>query len=146
MYPVWSEHYDFDEIEEIVSWGIDRDWLLKELQSKHSGNEHCLYPLLQTNPFPPRMRIFIKARFKTTGGQDLEGYVMDEDAFVIHIFYSDGEYGFSRHPLLENLNKEQEERLKEKIGEFIFPLTYETDFLAQDGKRICGEFVYAKSA
>jgi hypothetical protein len=79
-YPVWSEYYDYEEFDEIVGWGIDKDWLEKELKLKDDGSEHCVYTVLQTSPLPDRMRIFIKAAFRTYSGAELTGYVMNEDA------------------------------------------------------------------
>ena len=139
-YPIWSEHYDYDEIDEIVSWGIDREWLLREIRAKCAGNEHCVYPLLQTNPLPARMRIFIKARLRTPDGVDLSGYVVNEDAYAVGIFWENVEYVFNHHPLLRELNEEQEAKLRNAVGDDIFPLKYETDFRNNAGERIRGAF------
>ena len=144
-YPIWSEHYDYDEIDEIVSWGIDREWLLQEIRAKCTGSEHCVYPLLQTDPLPARMRIFIKARFQTPDGVILSGFVVNEDAYAMGIFWGNAEYGFNNHPLLRELNKVQEAKLKEAVGYTIFPLKYETDFRNNDGERIRGEFSFGEA-
>jgi hypothetical protein len=50
-YPVWSEHYDCDEIEDIERWGLDREKVLKLFKENSPGNEHCVYTLLEVNPF-----------------------------------------------------------------------------------------------
>ena len=139
-YPVWSEHYDYDEIDEIVSWGIDREWLLREIEAKCTGNEHCVYTLLQTNPLPERMRIFIRARFRTPNGVNLNGFVVNEDAYALGIFWENVKYVFNNHPLLRELNEEQEAKLRDTVGDAIFPLQYETDFRNNAGERIRGEF------
>ena len=128
LYPVWSEHYDYEEIDEIVGWGISRDWLIEEIKEKCTGNEHCVYPVLQTNPLPDRMRIFIKAKFKTPNGINLSGFVVNEDAYCISIFSENEEYLFNNHSLMQDLNQAQENKLEGTLKTFIFPLEYETDF------------------
>src|SRR5262249_44171520 len=85
-HPVWSEFYDSDEIEEIVSWGVNREWLLRELDRVDDGGEHAAYPVLVRDPLPQRMRIYIRAVFKTPDEMLLRGYVMNEDAAFIGIF------------------------------------------------------------
>lgn len=60
-WPVWSEYYDFDELDDVELWGLDPKEVLKQFQANERGNEHCVYTLLEANPFPDRMRIFIRA-------------------------------------------------------------------------------------
>ena len=87
MYPVWSEFYDSEEVEEIVNWGVSRDWLLKELGRLHAGDEHCAYPVLLLESLPQRMRLYVRAYFETHEGRRLNGFVMNDDAYCIGIFY-----------------------------------------------------------
>lgn len=146
-FPVWSEHYDYEEIEDIERWGLDRDTVLQLFERNSPGNEHCVYTLLESNPFPERMRIFIRAKLKTASGVHLKGYVMNENAFCLGVFYNDQEFIFSRHPLLENENKNHEAELANSLGGNagdIFPVTYETEFMAKSGKQIVGTFMYGQ--
>ena len=143
QYPVWSEYYDHDEREEIISWGIDREWLERELSRVHDGNDHCAYPILRPHPLPDRMRLYIRARFVTAGGARLDGYVMNDDASVATLFAGEGEYAFSRHLSLEDLNAASLRGLRTIIGfedDPIFPLGYETDFVGPDYAPIEGMF------
>lgn len=141
-YPVWSEFYDFDEREEIIGWGIDAYWLDQELAKYHSGNEHAVYPLLEVNPFPERMSIFIRARFRTPAGQNLSGYIVNEDADpALFICHGGKEFGFNRGLLewtIEDIRVLQ--RLLPDPADSIFPLVYETDFTDEEGRRIEGTF------
>jgi hypothetical protein len=143
-YPVWSEHYDWDEIEDIERWGLDREYVFELFRENSSGDEHCVYTLLESNPFPPRMRIFIRARITATDGRRLKGYIMNEDAFCLAIFYGDQEFIFSRHPMLHSDNKEHDQQLLQSIGNSatVFPVKYETDFKDRQGHPITGEFMY----
>jgi len=72
-HPIWSEYYDYDERDEILSWGIDPLWLEAELKRVHTENDHCAYPILQPYPLPERMRLYIKAQITTFDGQFLKG-------------------------------------------------------------------------
>jgi hypothetical protein len=142
VHPLWSEHYDFCEREEIVGWGVDRSWLEAELERLDDGGEHCAYPILRPYPLPDRMRLYIKARFTTSAGAKLDGYVMNDDAYVVTLFAGDDEFMFSRHPALDDLNTESLHGLRRAIAgsdDPVFPLRYETDFIGHDGRLIEGE-------
>lgn len=143
LHPIWSEYYDYDEREEIVSWGINPEWLEHELQQVHNGSDHCAYPILRPYPLPDRMRLYIKARFVTIGGTKLDGYIMNDDAFVVTLFADGGMFDFSRHPALDELNSRSLHALKmaiERDNDPIFSLQYETDFLREDDSPIAGTF------
>lgn len=143
-FPVWSEHYDFDEIDDIVGWGLDREQVLGLFDANSPGNEHCVYTLLESNPLPPRMRIFIRATIRTTDGRVLKGSVMNEDAFCLEIFHSGERFMFSRHPMLESENRKQERDLLTALGSGaqVFPIWYDTEFNDADGAVIAGSFMY----
>src|SRR5690606_32813807 len=143
LHPIWSEYYDFDELEKIVSWGVDRQWLQRGLERVDDGSDHCAYPILRPYPLPGRMRLYMKARFVTAGGTKLDGWVMNENAFVVTLFTDDGEYGFSRHSALGDLNGQDLRRLQAAIGRSddpVCPLRYETDFLGPDNMLLAGTF------
>jgi hypothetical protein len=146
-FPVWSEFYDYDELEDIERWGLDRDEVLRLFRDNSPGNEHCVYTLLESNPFPERMRVFIRASIITASGRRLKGYVMDENAFCLGVFFNGAEFIFSRHPMLatENGTREQSLQTALEAAEIIFPVTYETNFQCKSGKRIAGEFSYGTS-
>lgn len=144
-WPVWSEHYDYDEIEDIERWGLDREEVLQAFRQNEKGNEHCVYTMLEANPFPPRMRVFIRASLETANGQRLKGYIMNEDAFCLTVFRHGQKFVFSAHPMLEDLNREQEQTLLQVLGTpsaTLFPITYRTDYRDANGKAIAGRFQY----
>ncbi|GLQ97305.1 hypothetical protein [Dyella mobilis] len=142
-FPVWSEHYDWDEIEEIERWGLDREYVLDLFSQNSPGNEHCVYTMLESNPFPPRMRIFIRAMVRTLDGHQLKGFAMNEDAYVLTVFHRGKTFPFSRHPALASYNKTYKRQLMASLGASsdIFPLCYETGFNDADGHPIAGTFV-----
>lgn len=147
-FPAWSEHYDFEEIEDIERWGLDRNTVLALFEENSPGNEHCVYTLLQSNPFPERMHIFIRAKLRTAFGVSLKGYVVNENAFCLGVFHHGKEYIFSRHPLLQEENDKHKVELAKAIGiepEAVFPISYETEFNAENGNRISGIFMHGKS-
>jgi hypothetical protein len=145
-YPVWSEFYDHAERNEIVAWGIDAAWLDAELAAYHTGNAHPVYPLWEVNPFPPRMRIFIRAQFKTAAGQELHGYIVNEDAHpAIAIFYGSETFYFNR--LLCTDGEQEAAHLRAALPDSsdpIFPLRYEADFTDTDGEPIAGTFDFVE--
>lgn len=142
-FPVWSEHYDWDEIEEIERWGLDRDYVLDLFSQNSPGNEHCVYTMLESNPFPPRMRIFIRATVQTSDGQQLKGYVMNDDAYVLTVFHRSETFPFGQHSALWSDNETYRRQLMASLGTSsdIFPLSYETGFNDAGGKPIAGRFV-----
>lgn len=148
FFPVWSEHYDFDEIDDVVRWGLDREQVLALFEINSPGNEHCVYTLLESNPFPPRMRIYIRATIETADGKLLKGSVMNEDAFCLEVFHAGAAFTFSRHPMLCDLNQKEEIRLLKALGPNtqIFPITYRTDFNDCAGGPIGGTFIYEHAA
>lgn len=143
-FPVWSEHYDWDEIEEIERWGLNREYVLDLFSKNSPGNEHCVYTMLESNPFPPRMRIFIRAKVRTSGGQQLKGYVMNDNAYVLTVFHREQRFSFSRHPDLWSYNESYRCQLMASLGTSsdIFPFSYKTEFNDAGGHPIAGTFVY----
>jgi hypothetical protein len=144
-YPVWSEFYDYDEREEILQWGIDAEWLDNELERVRSGEGHVhgMYPLLETDPFPDRMRIYIKADFETPQGAKLTGYVINEDAYCIGIFLIGEEFKFNEQ--LASWCRSDLTKLQATLGDPrdpIVPLRYRTDFAGVEGRRIEGVFAF----
>ena len=146
-FPVWSEFYDPEELEDIARWGLDRNQILELIEKNSTGNEHCVYTLLEANPFPERMRIFIRAKLRTKVGVILKGYVMNEGAFCLGVFHNGKEFIFSRHPMLEKENNNHEMELAHSMGVkpgTIFPVHYETEFTSRQGNVIAGEYMYGQ--
>lgn len=142
-YPVWAMHYDYEEREEIPGWGIDETWLDQEFDKQHNGSDHAMYPLLEVNPFPIRVRIFVRARFRTPAGLNLPGYVvLKRDAPpVISLFHAGQEFHFGKIFFdWDNKTKEALKPLLPSPEDPIFPLAYETDFFDEEGYPIEGIF------
>lgn len=79
----------------------------------------------------------------TVDGQKLNGYVMNEDAYVLWIFVGKDEFGFSRNRGQYDANAEDLANLKAKLSNStsdIFPVKYETDFLDSQDNLITGVF------
>jgi hypothetical protein len=143
QHPIWSEFYDYEERNEIVSWGVEQKWLEQELDRLHDCGDHCAYPILRPYPLPERMRLYMQARFVTADGKPLDGYVMNQDAFVATLFYGDEKFTFSRHPALKKLRDQELQSLRAAIGNCddpILPLRYETHFLDRNDFPIAGTF------
>ncbi|QXI31134.1 hypothetical protein [Pseudomonas vanderleydeniana] len=143
-YPVWSERYDCEEIEDVVRWGLDRDEVLQLFEMNSVGSDHCVYTLLESNPFPPRMRLFVRATIEAADGRLLKGFVMDEDAYCLTIFHEGERFQFSAHPMLKGPNQEHERALLASLGteKQVFPVRYHTDFNDTEGQLIAGTFWY----
>ena len=141
-YPVWSEFYDYEEREEILEWGINAASFDQDFARHHDGSDHAVYTLLQVNPFPPRMRIYIKAKFVTPAGQSLSGYIVNVDADpAAAVFFGGREFIFNTN--LRDLGWQEAKLLREMLvdpSDPLFPLIYRTDFMDEDGKEIQGAF------
>ena len=145
-YPIWSELYDYFEREEIISWGVNSEWLEQEIERVHHvpGHWHSMYPLLQSDLLGSRIRVYIKADLETPYGQKLRGYVINEDAYVVHIFYGDKNFSFSNRKSTKELDEAKAKLLRNLLDDKddpIFPLKYHTDFKGPDGRQIEGYFL-----
>ena len=149
-WPVWSEHYDSDELDDVEGWGLDREEVSALFQENERGNEHCVYTLLEANPFPARMRIFIRASLELANGQLLKGYVMNEDAYCLAAFNNGQEFIFSSNSMLDGSNREEEQNLRRSLGiqesTTVFPIRYQTEYRTADGTAISGLFRYGARA
>src|SRR5690242_16251659 len=83
---VWSEHYDFEELEEIRSWGVSEKYINELLSIAEEGGAHPFYPVRNLENLPERMRIFISAKFVSPTGREFAGVICNPDPFVIGIF------------------------------------------------------------
>ncbi|EMJ67204.1 hypothetical protein [Leptospira sp. P2653] len=129
-HPVWSEYYDFEKIEEVAGWGVNREWLASELAFKGNGSKHPYYSIPIEKLPVTRMRIYFAASFVTKGGAQLKGWIL-QNGFVIGIHLSPDENAvFSRHPQLEKFNDKELGKLVSflKINpEEVFPLSIVLD-------------------
>ena len=141
-WPAWSEHYDFEDIELIASWGIDRDWIAQQFRDMNTGGSHPHFTILDLEHLPhENMRIFLKAEFRHGSGLVIPGIIMNSDAFYIELFVGEEIGSFSRHPSLGSEMMELKRRLEKKLGvDELFPLRYFTPFRDSDGRIIEGEF------
>src|SRR5689334_18549461 len=102
--PAWSEHYDYDELDTIASWGIDRTWVAEQFSAMDTGGPHPNYTILDLERLPyEHMRIFLKAQFRHASGLTLDGYIMNSDAYCIGLFLASRDFMFSRHPALRSM-------------------------------------------
>lgn len=143
FHPIWSEFYDYDEREEIIAWGVDPQWLDRKLDSRDAGNDHWAYPVLRPYPLPIRMRIYIRALFRSPTDVRFEGSIVNDDAYCISLFVANEEFVFSSHPMLHGGFDLESDRLCNAIrspNAQIFPLRYTTEFLDRNDRIIQGFF------
>jgi hypothetical protein len=143
-HPVWSEYYDYDELDEIEEWGIDREGALKELLEKSREGPHALYTV-PIEAFPPeRMRFYTLAVITASDGKQFKGSVMNAGELIISVFLDEKqEVILPAHPAL------REDAIKglEIIGssflmemDDILDLRFET--VIKDGRRKAIEGVF----
>ncbi len=137
--PVWSEYYDYDELEDIRTWGVSESKINELLSISEEGNEHPYYSVSNLDILPDRMRLFIKVVFTTPSGQELDGFIINPSPFIIGIFCGHEEMYFN--PSLEDIWKQSEINVKKFYTiekEYIFPLKYSTNYLDSQKNKIEG--------
>lgn len=144
FHPLWSEYYDFDELDEIKSWGLDlnKQEILDALMKKEENGSHPHYTV-PIEVFPPsRMRYFTKATFTTQNGYKLKGAIMNEGEMVIIIFLSmEEDVRLSKHPIFKNERKKRLTRIAKRFNieiEELYKLRFETEITDQKGNNISG--------
>lgn len=140
---VWSEYYDFEELEEIRSWGVSEKYIDELLRIAREGGPHPYYSVRNLEILPDRMRIFISANFISPSGMKFKGIICNPNPFAIGIFIGSEIVRFN--PNLVDLwnSSESELRSAYKLGnESIFPLSYSTNFKDSRGKQIEGVYSY----
>ncbi len=143
LHPIWSEFYDNDERHEIVSWGVDAQWLDEQLRGTDIGNDHWAYPVLRPEPLPERMRIYIGASFTTPTGNTLRGFVVNPDAYCLTVFAAQQNFTLSNHPGIADLTYRSVANLAKTLhttSDALFPLRYETEFRDRTNNLIQGTF------
>lgn len=138
-YPVWSEYYDYDELEEIRSWGVNENKINQLLSISEEGNEHPYYSVPNFDILPDRMRLFIKVVFTTPYGRKLDGFIINPSPIVIGIFCNHKAMCFNQN-LQEcwNLSEINVKKFYRIEKESIFPLKYSTNFLDSQKNKIEG--------
>ena len=141
--PAWSEHYDFEEINTIASWGVDRNWLAEQFRKLDTGGPHPNYTILDLDRLPHHhMRIFLKAEFRH-GGAVIDGFIMNADACCIGLFIEDDVIIFSRNSNIRSMMLPEKAAVEQRLGiPDLFPLQYKTSFLDSKGAVIAGEFSF----
>ncbi len=139
-WPAWSEHYDYDEILDIQSWGVDKQWALAKFSDYDTGGPHPHYTILNLERLPlDNMRIFLKAVFEHSSGAKFNGYIMNEGDLCITIFSESVEYNFSNHPLFKADMDKQARVAETDFGiDRLFPLHFTTQFKNRNGNVISG--------
>lgn len=140
-HPVWSVHSDAREIEEIVSWGVDREELRQQLQPTLICSEEFVYPVLQLDELPARQSLLLRASFLTPSGRRLGGYLVNHPPQCIGLFVDGEAFLFNRN--LPELARESLESMQRCLGERdegVFPLAYETIVRPLAGNPLRGTF------
>ena len=142
-YPIWSEYYDFNELDEIEDWGFNRDAILQELKIKEIESQHPYYTV-PISDFPPeRMRYFTKAKFKTINGLELDGAIMNEGNGVIAIFLNNEYISISNHPSLQDWRIKSLKKISSHYNISLSELNqldFETEIPKDVEKRMKGKF------
>ena len=140
--PLWAENYDFEERDEIESWGVDRAWLDSELK-RLPDHPHPIYPVLVHDPFPDRMYLFISAAFRTPNGHELTGYLINSPPHAVHIFLPRGGEVLNINMIGDEYWQRSIDSIRAHVGDKddpIHPLTYRSDVRGRDGEPIHGVF------
>ena len=138
---VWSEYYDFEELEELRSWGIAEHYINDLLSIAKEGGSHPYYPVPRSVLLPDRMRIYILSKFITPNGDELRGIIINPNPFVFGIFCGDEIVNFNLN--LKDFWSKSEEKVRSayNTGQSpIFPLQYSTMKLNSEGNQIMGVF------
>ena len=141
-WPAWSEHYDYEEIDDIERWGINREYALGKFREYDTGGAHPHYTILDLDQLPlDNMRIFLKASFIHPEGEIFQGYIMNQGELYITIFAEKEEYSFSNHPALSIEMKELAKKAERDLGvKKIFPIEFKTNFENKEGQSISGTY------
>ncbi len=142
-HPLWSVYEDFDEIDEIASWGINKEEAHQALMDNFIDQIHPYYTV-PVEAFPPsRLCFFCKAVFTTSGGRQIDGAIMNGGTLVVKLFLDNDEMEtISYHPGLRimaiNTLKKVSKRLNLDFSE-LRKLQFETVIPIAKDKRIRGE-------
>lgn len=140
-YPIWSEYYDYTELNQLVEWGFDKNLVFQQLQQKQINNNHPFYTV-PISSFPlNRMRYFTKSTFRTRENYKLNGAIMNNGEMVILLFL-DNEIEFLNNNHI--LRKQMNESLTSIANHFqldvneLLELKFETVIPSDRSKRIKG--------
>lgn len=130
-YPIWASYYEPEDVDSIVSWGIDRDSIVSKLESI-GWSDNYLFPVLNPEDAEGFMFVFYKATFETPSGNKFKGYVINS-GYAIRVYCSGEEFGFNLN--LTEFARESETKLiktskvKDKT---IFPLKFKIESINKE--------------
>ena len=138
---VWSEYYDFEELEELKSWGVDKHNIEELLEIAKEGSSHPYYTVPKTEALPDRMRLFVSCKFISATGREFTGFIINPDQSIIGIFCNNEIEVFNPNLMDFWQKSEQVVRSIHGLGdEPIFPLSFSTKYLDSEGKIVKGTF------
>ena len=136
---VWSEYYDFEELDELRSWGVKEQFINELLAIAEEGASHPFYTVPVNEPLPERMRLFIKCKFVSAEGRVFQGIIVNPNPFVIGIFCGDEIEIFNPNLMDFWVKSEKIVRENYSLGtEKIFPLSYATNHKDSNGNKLEG--------
>ena len=142
QHPAWADYSEPEDIEEIVSWGVERAAVVEQLERVRYSDEF-VFPVLRTEPLPSFRFLFLRANFVSADGTRFTGYVIGQNPYCVAVFYGDDEFAFNAN--LPDLGEQELARLRQSSKlqlEPFFPLRYSTPFRRDDGERVEGLFAY----
>ena len=146
QHPAWADYSEPDDIEEIVSWGLERAKIVEQLERVRYSDEF-VFPVLRTDPLPSFRFLYLRAEFTAADGSRFVGYVIGQHPYCVAVFHGDEQFTFNAN--LPDMADEELARLR-RVSHLpltpFFPLHYSTTFLRGDGQRIEGQFDYDRAA
>ena len=137
-HPAWSPYNERRDRDLIVGWGVAPADLDREIQRFEYCGTLLLFPVLEIDPLPPIVNVFVAARFTTASEASLPGYLLDPHAFGV--FVDEKEFTFNRH--LAGVSQAAAGKLAQALGadpEGLFPLQYATGLRDADGRALDGQ-------
>lgn len=142
--PAWAKYCCPDDIDEIVSWGLDR----REVNDRFAAvgySDGVAFPVFRTDPLPDFQFLYLAARITAADGTEFDGYILGQSPHLVAVFHKGEEYGFNTH--LPDMGADETARLRHdsrlELSPFM-PLQYVTQFHRDDGSRIEGVFDYGQ--
>jgi hypothetical protein len=75
QHPAWANYEEPNNIEQIVSWGVERAAVVAELERVKYSDEF-IFPVLRTHPLLDFRLLYLKAEFTAADGSQFAGYVI----------------------------------------------------------------------
>lgn len=141
-HPAWADYSEPDDIETIVSWGIEKAEIVKQLEMVNYSDEY-VFPVLHTDPLPNFRFLYLRAEFTSAEGTRFTGYVLGQHPYCVGLFFGNEVFTFNSGLL--DMARESLTRLRKTLRHPLapfFPIHYSTPFQRHDGKKLEGEFYY----